>query len=111
LSRTFVIKTKEITMNITGITSRHCQGVVTDAASAQLALLDEARKINYWPQHIAKIEEALSNARALRSAARMQLLQPENPGTPPASGESLYTDACETVALLEHELEEALCGI
>ena len=77
-------------MNIAGITSRHWQGVVTDAASAQLALLDEARKINYWPQDIAKIEEALSNARALRSAARMQLLQPENPGTPPASGESLY---------------------
>ena len=94
-------------MNITGNASEHCQGVVTDAASAQLAPLDEARKINYWPRRIAKIEEALSNARALRRAARMQLLQADNPGTPPASGESLYTNACETVAQLEHEIEEA----
>ncbi|MGO9232968.1 MAG: hypothetical protein ACLP4V_02325 [Methylocella sp.] len=94
-------------MSIHQITTEHSRGVVTGAAIAKLPLLDELRKINYWPQRIAKIEEALSNARRIRHAARMQLMQPQNSGALP-SEMSLYADACATVALWEQELNDAL---
>jgi hypothetical protein len=94
-------------MNIHQITTEHSRGVTAGAAIAKLPLLDELRKINSWPQRIAKIEETLSAVRRIRHAARMQLMQPQNSDAPP-SETSLYTDACATVALWEQELNEAL---
>ena len=94
-------------MSIHQITTDHSRGVTAGTANNELPLLDELRKINYWPQRIAKIEETLSNARRLRHAARMQLMQTENSGELP-SEMSLYAEACTTVALWEQELNETL---
>ena len=94
-------------MTIHHITTEHSRGVVAGTAIAKLPLLDELRKINYWPQRIAKIEDALSNARRMRHAARMHLMQMENSGALP-SEMSLYAEACATVDLWEQELNEAL---
>ncbi len=94
-------------MNIHQITTEHTRGVTAGTAIDELPLLDELRKINYWPQRIAKIEEALSAARRMRHTARMHLMQLENSGALP-SQTSLYAEACATVDLWEHELNEAL---
>jgi hypothetical protein len=64
----------------------------------------------HWSQRIAKIEEALSNARRIRHAARMQLMQPQISDALP-SETSPYPDACATVALWEQKLYEALTTI
>jgi hypothetical protein len=79
------------------------------ATTARLAPHAEARIFNYSAARIGKIEEALSNARASRRAARIQLLQPlDSSGGDIGSLQIPYKDACDKVAILEQTLNDAL---
>jgi hypothetical protein len=107
----FVIKSKENAMNITATSTNLSQGLVPPGAALPGTPPRETASLNSWPQQVAKIEEALSQARETRRAARGQLLQPALPSSTRASNEALYFNACDTVAFWEHKLDDALNAI
>nr|WP_322843403.1 hypothetical protein [Methylocella tundrae] len=106
--RAFVIQTKEIEMHITVPSNELRQSLAAPASVLQSALANELDPVNSWAQRIARIEEALSDARETRRAARSQLLKPALPGSARASNETLYFNACEIVAQWEQQLDDAL---